>query len=90
MLHPSHRKSLHRLGRIEGQVRGVARMIEEDRYCVDILTQIRAIQAALARVEHQVLREHLEHCVENAIASGDADEQRKKIDELVAVLDHRR
>ena len=90
MSHPSHRDSLPRLRRIEGQVRGISRMIDEDRYCVDILTQLRAAQAALARVEQQVLRTHLEHCVEQALASGDAKEQRQKIEELMSVLDRRR
>ena len=53
-----------RLKRIEGQVRGIARMIEEDRYCIDILTQIRAVRAALRSVEDEVLKDHVEHCVE--------------------------
>lgn len=67
-------------------MRGVARMVEEDRYCIDIVTQIAAVTAALRRVEEEVLREHVAHCVEHAIASGDADEQRKKIAELIEVL----
>jgi CsoR family transcriptional regulator, copper-sensing transcriptional repressor len=75
-----------RLGRIEGQVRGIARMVEEDRYCLDIVTQISAVRAALRRVEEEVLRDHVTHCVEHAIASGDADEQRRKVAELIDVL----
>jgi DNA-binding FrmR family transcriptional regulator len=55
---------LKRLGRIEGQVRGLARMIEEDRYCIDVVTQISAVRAALRRVEEEILREHVSHCVE--------------------------
>jgi CsoR family transcriptional regulator, copper-sensing transcriptional repressor len=78
--------TLKRLSRIEGQVRGLARMVEEDRYCIDIVTQISAVRAALRRVEEEVLREHVAHCVEHAIASGDSDEQRKKIAELMDVL----
>jgi DNA-binding FrmR family transcriptional regulator len=78
-----------RLRRIEGQVRGIARMIEEDRYCIDVLTQLRAVRAALRRVEDEVLNDHVEHCVEGAIASGDADEQRRKVQELLAVLARR-
>ena len=78
-----------RLKRIEGQVRGIARMIEEDRYCIDILTQIRAIRAALRGVEDAVLKDHVEHCVEDAIASGDGDEQRRKVQELLTVLTQR-
>ena len=75
-----------RLGRIEGQVRGLARMVEEDRYCIDIMTQISAVRAALRRVEEEILRDHVAHCVEHAIASGDAREQRQKVAELISVL----
>jgi CsoR family transcriptional regulator, copper-sensing transcriptional repressor len=77
---------LKRLGRIEGQVRGLARMIEDDRYCIDVVTQISAVRAALRRVEQEVLRDHVGHCVEHAIASGDRDEQRKKVAELMEVF----
>jgi DNA-binding FrmR family transcriptional regulator len=75
-----------RLQRIEGQVRGLARMVEEDRYCIDIVTQISAVRAALKRVEEAVLRDHVAHCVEGAIASGDRADQRKKIAELMEVF----
>jgi DNA-binding FrmR family transcriptional regulator len=78
---------LNRLSRIEGQVRGVARMVEEDRYCIDVLTQIRAIRAALARVETEMLKGHLDHCIESAIVSGDQAEQRKKAGELIELLE---
>jgi CsoR family transcriptional regulator, copper-sensing transcriptional repressor len=78
-----------RLKRIEGQVRGIARMIEEDRYCIDVLTQIRAVRAALRGVEDAVLKDHVEHCVEGAIASGDGAEQRLKVQELLTVLTQR-
>ena len=77
---------LKRLSRIEGQVRGLARMVEQDRYCIDIVTQIAAVRAALRRVEEEVLRDHISHCVEHAIISGDAAEQRRKIDELMDAL----
>lgn len=77
---------LKRLSRIEGQVRGLARMVDEDRYCIDIITQIAAVRAALRRVEEEILRDHIGHCVEHAIVSGDADEQRQKIAELMDVL----
>jgi DNA-binding FrmR family transcriptional regulator len=77
---------LRRLQRIEGQVRGLARMVEDDRYCIDVVTQISAVRAALRRVEEEVLRDHLAHCVEHAIASGDKREQRKKVAELMDVL----
>ena len=75
-----------RLGRIEGQVRGLAKMVDEDRYCIDIVTQISAVRAALRRVEEEVLKDHVAHCVEHAIASGDKTDQRKKIAELMAVV----
>ncbi|HWV51866.1 metal-sensitive transcriptional regulator [Pseudorhodoplanes sp.] len=75
-----------RLQRIEGQVRGLTRMVEEDRYCIDIVTQISAVRAALRRVEEEVLRDHVAHCVEGAIASGNRADQRKKIAELMDVL----
>ena len=75
-----------RLSRIEGQVRGIARMIDEDRYCIDVVTQIGAARAALRRVEDEILRDHVAHCVEHAIASGDAEEQRRKVAELMQVL----
>jgi CsoR family transcriptional regulator, copper-sensing transcriptional repressor len=75
-----------RLNRVEGQVRGLAKMVDEDRYCIDIVTQISAVRAALRRVEEEILRDHVAHCVEHAIASGDADEQRRKVAELMDVL----
>ncbi|MFO1048236.1 MAG: metal-sensitive transcriptional regulator [Geminicoccaceae bacterium] len=78
-----------RLGRIEGQVRGIARMIEDDRYCIDVLTQLRAVRAALRRVEDRVLGDHVAHCVEGAIASGDEADQRRKVQELLDVLTRR-
>lgn len=75
-----------RLGRIEGQVRGLSKMVEEDRYCIDIVTQISAVRAALRRVEEEILKDHVAHCVEHAIASGDKADQRDKIAELMAVI----
>jgi len=84
------RKCLNRLNRIEGQVRGVARMIDEDRYCIDIMTQITAARSALQKVEEELLRNHVNHCVEHAITSGNADEQRKKVAELIEVLGRKR
>jgi DNA-binding FrmR family transcriptional regulator len=75
-----------RLNRIEGQVRGIGRMLAEDRYCIDIVTQIAAVRAALRRVEEQILRDHVSHCVEHAIVSGNKADQRRKIEELMAVV----
>jgi DNA-binding FrmR family transcriptional regulator len=77
---------LRRLSRIEGQVRGVARMVERDRYCIDIITQIGAVRAALRRVEEEILQDHVGHCVEHAITSGSRREQRRKVNELIDVL----
>ena len=80
-------KLLNRLSRIEGQVRGIARMVDEDRYCIDILTQLQAVRAALARVETEMLKDHIEHCIEGAIAGGDPAEQREKSRELIQLLE---
>jgi DNA-binding FrmR family transcriptional regulator len=78
--------SLKRLKRIEGQVRGLWRMVDEDRYCIDIVTQISAVRAALRRAEEEILRDHVAHCVEDAIASGNRAEQRRKVAELMEVV----
>jgi CsoR family transcriptional regulator, copper-sensing transcriptional repressor len=77
---------LKRLKRIEGQVRGLVRMVEEDRYCIDVVTQISAVRAALKRAEEEVLNDHIGHCVEHAIMSGDKADQRQKVAELMDVL----
>ena len=75
-----------RLNRIEGQVRGLSIMIEGDRYCIDVVNQVRAVVAALKKVEREVLADHISHCVEEAIRSGSQAEQRKKVAELVTVM----
>ncbi len=80
-------KLLNRLNRIEGQVRGVARMVDEGRYCIDILTQVQAVRAALAKVETEILKDHLGHCIEGAIVSGDKAAQREKAAELIQLLE---
>ncbi|MDN3646324.1 metal-sensitive transcriptional regulator [Pontixanthobacter aestiaquae] len=81
---------VNRLNRIAGQVRGVAQMVEDDRYCIDILHQMQAIKSALAKVETQVLKDHAACCVAEAIASGDEGEQRQKFEELVDLLERTR
>ena len=81
---------LARLGRIEGQVRGVARMVEEDRYCIEIINQVRAVRAALDKVEQEILHDHLKHCVAHAFHGGSERDRQIKIDELMEVLDSRR
>ncbi len=78
---------LNRLNRIEGQVRGIVRMVDEGRYCIDILTQLQAARAALAKVETALLKDHLGHCIEGAIVSGDKAEQRRKASELIELLE---
>ena len=83
-------KLLNRLSRIEGQVRGVARMVDEGRYCIDVLTQLQAVRAALAKVETEMLKDHLGHCIESAIVAGDAAEQRQKAAELIALMERAR
>jgi DNA-binding FrmR family transcriptional regulator len=86
-MQPDTKQSVRkRLNRVEGQVRGIARMVDEDRYCIDIVTQIGAVRAALRRIEEEVLRDHVGHCVEHAIRSGKPDEQRRKIAELMEVF----
>jgi DNA-binding FrmR family transcriptional regulator len=77
---------LKRLKRIEGQVRGLSRMVADDRYCIDIVTQLSAARAALRRAEEEILADHVAHCVEHAIASGNQSEQRRKVAELMEVL----
>jgi CsoR family transcriptional regulator, copper-sensing transcriptional repressor len=74
------------LKRIEGQVRGVLRMVEQERYCVDVLTQISAVRAALHKVAAEILQDHVSHCVAGAFASGDPVEQRHKVEELVETI----
>ena len=75
-----------RLKRIEGQVGGLLRMVEEQRYCVDILIQINAVRAALHKVEAEILKDHVSHCVANAFTSGDTVDQRHKVEELVETI----
>ncbi len=84
------KKLLDRLHRIEGQVRGISKMLAEGRYCIDVLTQIQAVRAALSRVESAMLQEHLGHCIEGAITGGNPAEQREKAAELIQLLDRAR
>ena len=87
----SHDKNLlDRLHRIEGQVRGISKMLAEGRYCIDVLTQIQAVRAALSKVESAMLQEHLSHCIEGAITGGDPAAQREKAAELIQLLDRAR
>jgi DNA-binding FrmR family transcriptional regulator len=90
MERPAKPKLLNRLSRVEGQVRGIIRMVEDDRYCIDVLTQLQAVRAALAKVETEMLKAHLDHCIEGAIAGGDKDAQRQKAAELIQLLERTR
>jgi CsoR family transcriptional regulator, copper-sensing transcriptional repressor len=75
-----------RLHRIEGQVRGIERMVEDDRYCIDILTQLGAVSTALERVAMAILDDHVQHCVTDALTSGDRRDAQQKTDELLAAV----
>jgi DNA-binding FrmR family transcriptional regulator len=77
-----------RLHRIEGQVRGVERMVDEDRYCIDILTQIAAVNTALESLAFKILDEHVRHCVAGALGSGDEDNAKAKTEELLEAVRH--
>ncbi len=84
--HPDHSDENSRLNRMAGQVEGVKKMIEERRYCPDIVTQLRAIQSAAKAVESNILRRHLEACVKDTFASNDKEEVEKKINELLKIF----
>jgi DNA-binding FrmR family transcriptional regulator len=74
---------VNRLHRIEGQVRGIERMVEDDRYCIDILTQISAVTTALESLAFQILDDHVQHCVAGALAAGDPEAAKEKSQELL-------
>lgn len=78
-----------RLSRIEGQVRGLQKMIEDDRYCVDMLVQVKAVSAAMKKVEGELLKDHVDHCLASAIASDDVADRQEKVAELVDLLSKR-
>lgn len=82
--------AVKRLARIEGQVRGVARMVEEDRYCIDVVRQVQAIKSALRGLEGIILDDHLDTCVEDALAGPSLKARREKVEELVGVLGGRK
>ena len=82
----ARQKVIQRLKRIEGQVGGLLRMVDDNRYCIDMLTQISAVRAALHKVEEEILRDHLSHCVADAFSSGSTADQRHKVEELVQTL----
>jgi DNA-binding FrmR family transcriptional regulator len=81
---------INRLNRIAGQVRGIAQMIEDQRYCIDVLNQLQAAKSALAKVESEVLKDHAATCVADAIASGNEADQRSKFNELIELMERQR
>ena len=83
---PSHKKNIDALKRIEGQVRGIAKMIVEKRYCVDILTQLSAVGSAVARVQNNILEKHLDTCVTKAFIGESETAKKQKIDEVIKLL----
>jgi CsoR family transcriptional regulator, copper-sensing transcriptional repressor len=82
----THNETLNRLSRIAGQVQGVRKMVEEQKYCIDIITQIQAVRSALRSVEMQILQKHMNHCVNDAFASGSKDNADEKMEELLRVM----
>ncbi|MFH1460187.1 MAG: metal-sensitive transcriptional regulator [Candidatus Omnitrophota bacterium] len=84
--YPDHQENIVSFKRIEGQIRGIQKMVEERKYCVDILTQIQAVKAALARVERNILQKHIENCVVNAVKGKSAVEKNKKLEEIFQLL----
>ena len=84
MSHPSHKKQLASIKRIEGQIRGVAKMVDEEKYCIDILNQIKAVKNALSTVEGKILKNHLKACVKDALKSDQVFED--KVEELMKTL----
>jgi len=83
---PSHKDNLVALRRIEGQVRGVQKMIEDHKYCIDILTQIYAIKGALSRVEEKILVKHFRNCVTEAVKGASEKEKQRKLDEILKLI----
>ncbi len=82
----THEETLNRLSRIAGQVQGVRKMVEEKKYCIDIITQIQAVRSALRSVEMQILKKHMHHCVSDAFASGSPKDADEKMEELLNVM----
>ncbi|MDF1525264.1 MAG: metal-sensitive transcriptional regulator [bacterium] len=81
-----HSTQIPRLNRIEGQIRGITRMIQEGRYCVDILTQVKSASNALAKVQENIFKAHLEGCVRNSLTGDDQGERKAKVDEILEIL----
>lgn len=88
--HPSHDDNLVALRRIEGQVRGIQKMVQNRKYCIDILNQIYAIKGALGRVEEKILKKHFQHCVTEAIKGTSEIEKQQKLDEILKLINQTR
>ncbi len=88
-MHPDHTNQLSRLNKIEGQIKGIKRMIENKRYCVDILTQVKAASAALSKVEQGIMKTHIQSCLKTAVESKDPIDVQDKIDEIMKILNKR-
>lgn len=87
---PDHQNNIVSLKRIEGQIRGVQRMIEDRKYCIDILNQIHAVKGAIARVEEKILQRHFQHCVTTAIMGSSEIEKQRKLDEILKLINQTR
>lgn len=85
-MNPNHTDNLVALRRIEGQVRGIQKMIEDGKYCIDILTQIHAIKGALGRIEDKILEKHFRHCVTDAVKGASEKEKTQKLDEILKLI----
>ena len=81
-----HSEQIPRLNRIEGQIRGITKMIQEGRYCVDILTQIRSASSALAKVQENIFKSHLESCVKDSLEGDDRQDRKDKVEEILEIL----
>jgi DNA-binding FrmR family transcriptional regulator len=87
---PDHQNNMIALRRIEGQVRGIQRMIEDRQYCIDILNQIHAVKGALARVEQKILQKHFQHCVTTAMTGSSENQKQQKLDEILKLINRTR
>ncbi|MHC4158724.1 MAG: metal-sensitive transcriptional regulator [Planctomycetota bacterium] len=85
-MNPNHTDNLVALRRIEGQVRGIQKMIEGRKYCIDILTQIHAVKGALGRIEEKILEKHFKHCVTEAVKGSSEKEKNQKLDEILKLI----
>jgi len=85
-IHPDHKKNMDALRRIEGQIRGIQKMIEDQRYCIEILTQLSSVKGAMDRVQDDILEGHLSGCVTEALQTASKEEKKRKVNEVVRLL----